>query len=216
MGTQHATKTEIRSHICVRRGWNVRFISPAALPYLSCLSVCIFGTLRLIYSITTDSSSDYTWQAFYLWLFAALELDLAIICASAPALKMFVIRTLHLGNSESVTTPNIAQTTPPRMSEFIGHNRNEGLTSLCSAEISFNGPDEMPMTRNMYGMRRASVAPKRNSNGDDDIREVVEEGGEGSMAITKTVEFSFHEESTSNGDGSVGSQRGSHSRQPST
>ncbi|KAH7327502.1 hypothetical protein BKA65DRAFT_481201 [Rhexocercosporidium sp. MPI-PUGE-AT-0058] len=180
--------------------------------------VCIFGTLRLIFSLTVDVSSDYTWEGFYLWLFAALELDLGIICASAPALKMFVVRTIQ-SSSENETVQNIAQPTPPRISQFIGNNvRNEGLTSLCSVEVSVGSPEEMTMPRNsMYGMRSGILVPKRNSDiVDDEIQEVQGEQGEGSGGITKTVEFSFHEESTSNGDGSDGSQRGSTSRAGST
>ncbi|KAG4444141.1 hypothetical protein IFR05_000370 [Cadophora sp. M221] len=180
--------------------------------------VCVFGTLRLIFSLTVDASSDYTWEGFYLWLFAALELDLGIICASAPALKMFVVRTIQ-SSSENETVPNIAQPTPPRISQFIGNNvQNEGLTSLCSAEVSVSSPEEMTMSRNsLYGMRRGSLGPKRNSDIiEDEIQEERGEQGEGSGGITKTVEFSFHEESTSNGDGSVRSHRVSTSRAGST
>ncbi|PVH79274.1 hypothetical protein DL98DRAFT_533111 [Cadophora sp. DSE1049] len=150
---------------------------------------------------------------FYLWLFAALELDLGIICASAPALKMFVVRSIHNCSSENENVPNLAQPTPPRISQFIGNNvRNQGLNSLCSVEVSVGAPEEMTMSRNsMYGMRRGSLVPRRNS---DIIEDAIDEeqGGEGSGGITKTVEFSFHEESTSDGRGSVASRQGSTSQ----
>lgn len=185
------------------------YIPTHLLSALTLTSVCIFGTLRLIFSLTVDASSDYTWEGFYLWLFAALELDLGIICASAPALKMFVVRTIQNRSSENETVPNMAQPTPPRISQFIGNNvRHEGVTSLCSVEVSVGAPDEMIVSRtSMYGLRRGSLVPKRNSDIIED--EIQEEGeqAEGSGGITKTVEFSFHETSTSSGDGSVESHR---------
>lgn len=177
--------------------------------------VCIFGTLRLIFSLTVDASSDYTWEGFYLWLFAALELDLGIICASAPALKMFVVRSIRTRSLDSENVPNFAQPTPPRISQFIGNNvRNQGLTSLCSVEVTCSAPEEMTVSRSsMYGIRRGSLVPKRNSDIiEDEIQEEKEQQGEGSGGITKTVEFSFHEESTSDGRGSVASQQGSTSQ----
>tara|TARA_R110002060_G_scaffold74289_3_gene83485 strand:+ start:914 stop:1135 length:222 start_codon:yes stop_codon:yes gene_type:complete len=65
----------------------------------------------------------------------------------------------------------------------------------------------------MYGIRRGSLVPKRNSDIiEDEIQEEKEQQGEGSGGITKTVEFSFHEESTSDGRGSVASQQGSTSQ----
>ncbi|KAH7400320.1 hypothetical protein BKA64DRAFT_708007 [Cadophora sp. MPI-SDFR-AT-0126] len=156
---------------------------------------CIFGKLRLIFSLTVDASSDCTWERFYLWLLAALELDLGIICASAPPLKMFVVRSMHNCSSENENTANLAQPTPPRISHFVGNNvRNQGLTSLCSVEVSVGTPEEMTMSRNSrYAMRRGSLAPRHNSDIIKD--EIPEDMGEGSGGVTKTVEFAFHEES---------------------
>ncbi|KAL2061130.1 hypothetical protein VTL71DRAFT_7403 [Oculimacula yallundae] len=165
--------------------------------------VCVFGTLRLFFSLTVDASSDYTWDGFYLWLFAALELDLGIICASAPALKMFVVRLINNRSPENMTVPDIAHPTPPRISQFVGNNvRNEGLTSLCSVEVTIGKSGEMTRS-SMYGIRRGSLGLKWNSDIAED--EVQGEQGEGIGGIRKTVDFYFHEESTFKEEGSVGS-----------
>lgn len=39
---------------------------------------------------------DITWYAFYAWIWTALEADLGVICASAPALKVFFRRYFNL------------------------------------------------------------------------------------------------------------------------
>ncbi|KAK0102775.1 hypothetical protein ONS95_006372 [Cadophora gregata] len=132
---------------------------------------------------------------------------------------MFVVRSIHNCSSENDNVPNLAQPTPPPFSQFIGNTvRNQGLTSLCSADVPCTAAGEMTMPRNsMYGLRRGSVVPKRNSDiMEDEIQELGEQQSGGSGGITKTVEFSFHEESTSEGRGSVGSRQGSASQAGST
>ncbi|CZR65542.1 uncharacterized protein PAC_15442 [Phialocephala subalpina] len=54
--------------------------------------VCVAGALRLYYSILTDKSSDTPWEGFYLWTWESIEINLGIVCASAPCLKAFVTR----------------------------------------------------------------------------------------------------------------------------
>jgi hypothetical protein len=44
---------------------------------------------------------DITWVAFYGWIWTALEADLAVICASAPALKIFFKRYFNSSINES-------------------------------------------------------------------------------------------------------------------
>jgi len=52
---------------------------------------CIFGVLRLIYSYDAFFVTyDVTWEAPHLFLWTNLELQGALICASIPALKIFV------------------------------------------------------------------------------------------------------------------------------
>ena len=60
---------------------------------LTCNRTCICGILRTYYAIYVYYYTyDITWYAFYGWVWTNLEADLAVICASAPALKIFFKR----------------------------------------------------------------------------------------------------------------------------
>ena len=48
--------------------------------------------LRLYYSIVVNDSKDGTWTSFQLWTWEAVEVDLGIACACAPALKPLLLR----------------------------------------------------------------------------------------------------------------------------
>jgi hypothetical protein len=50
--------------------------------------------LRLYYSIITDKSPDTPWEGFYLWTWESIEVNLGIVCASAPCLKSMISRIL--------------------------------------------------------------------------------------------------------------------------
>ncbi|KAF2651697.1 hypothetical protein K491DRAFT_84074 [Lophiostoma macrostomum CBS 122681] len=71
------------------------------------LVTCVCGIMRTYYAIYVYYYTyDITWIAFYGWIWTALEADLAVICASAPALKVFFRRYFNLsanrsGNSNS-------------------------------------------------------------------------------------------------------------------
>jgi hypothetical protein len=54
--------------------------------------VCVAGALRLYYTIATNSSTDSPWEGFYLWTLEGIEVNLGIVCASAPCLKSLVAR----------------------------------------------------------------------------------------------------------------------------
>jgi hypothetical protein len=54
--------------------------------------VCVAGALRLYYTIATNSSTDSPWEGFYLWTWEGIEVNLGIVCASAPCLKSLVAR----------------------------------------------------------------------------------------------------------------------------
>ncbi|KAF2194653.1 hypothetical protein K469DRAFT_686649 [Zopfia rhizophila CBS 207.26] len=71
------------------------------------LLTCVCGIMRTYYAIYVYYYTyDITWYAFYGWIWTALEADLGVICASAPALKVFFRRYFNLsanrsGNSDS-------------------------------------------------------------------------------------------------------------------
>ena len=65
------------------------------------------GSLRLYYSIRTNRSYDATWVGVDLSTWEAVEMNLGIVCASAPCLKALVARVIPKflsSNNESVKT----------------------------------------------------------------------------------------------------------------
>ncbi|KAJ4364776.1 hypothetical protein N0V95_000724 [Ascochyta clinopodiicola] len=66
------------------------------------LVTCICGILRTYYATYVYYRTyDITWYAYYGWIWTALEADLAVVCASAPALKMFFRRYFNMTTSRS-------------------------------------------------------------------------------------------------------------------
>ncbi|KAJ4402659.1 hypothetical protein N0V91_007033 [Didymella pomorum] len=65
-------------------------------------STCVCGILRTYYATYVYYYTyDITWYAYYGWIWTALEADLAVICASAPALKIFFRRYFNMSTSRS-------------------------------------------------------------------------------------------------------------------
>ncbi|KAH7357490.1 hypothetical protein BKA66DRAFT_500989, partial [Pyrenochaeta sp. MPI-SDFR-AT-0127] len=66
------------------------------------LVTCVCGIMRTYYAIYIYYCTyDITWYAFYAWIWTALEADLGIMCASAPALKVFFRRYFSLPTNRS-------------------------------------------------------------------------------------------------------------------
>lgn len=56
-------------------------------------STCICGVMRTYYAIYVYYYTyDITWYAWYGWIWTAVEADLGVVCASAPAMKVFFQR----------------------------------------------------------------------------------------------------------------------------
>lgn len=63
-------------------------------------SLCVAGVLRIIYTIPLYYSTyDVTWESYPAWIWYAIESHMAVICASAPALKLFFKETLQVSDS---------------------------------------------------------------------------------------------------------------------
>ncbi|KAH7067848.1 hypothetical protein FB567DRAFT_411952, partial [Paraphoma chrysanthemicola] len=61
------------------------------------LITCVCGIMRTYYAIYIYYGTyDITWYAFYAWIWTALEANLGVICASAPALKVFLRRHFNV------------------------------------------------------------------------------------------------------------------------
>ncbi|KAF2728610.1 hypothetical protein EJ04DRAFT_449022 [Polyplosphaeria fusca] len=86
--------------------WNLRVPrrQKAALIGIFALGLftCVCGILRMVYAIYVYYYTyDITWYAAYGWIWTAVEADLGVICASAPALKVFFRRYFNLSGSRS-------------------------------------------------------------------------------------------------------------------
>jgi hypothetical protein len=65
-------------------------------------SVSIVGIIRIIYTKNLYFNTyDTTWASEPIWTWTAVEVHGAIICASAPALKVFFKRYLSVGTSRN-------------------------------------------------------------------------------------------------------------------
>ncbi|KAF2221797.1 hypothetical protein BDZ85DRAFT_220207 [Elsinoe ampelina] len=79
---------------------------------LLCLGIVVTaaGVVRTYYIYKSLIASwDVTWYAFYLWIAACVEIDLAVICACAPALKPLFS---HLATSLSSSLSSIVSPRP--------------------------------------------------------------------------------------------------------
>ncbi|KUJ08697.1 uncharacterized protein LY89DRAFT_741544 [Mollisia scopiformis] len=56
--------------------------------------VCVAGALRLYYSILTQKSTDTPWEGFNLWTWESIEINLGIVCSSAPCLKALITKMI--------------------------------------------------------------------------------------------------------------------------
>jgi hypothetical protein len=88
---------------------------------------------------------DITWYAYYGWIWTALEADLGVICASAPALKVFFKRYFSRSDT-SYGGYSMSNKTPNPMSRSRGKNTFTGNSAIASrtepSEISGAVPME--------------------------------------------------------------------------
>lgn len=76
-------------------------------------SCCLCGILRTYYAIYVYYYTyDITWWAHEGWVWTALEAELGIICACAPALKIFLRRYFNHSTIGSTRRPTKATVVP--------------------------------------------------------------------------------------------------------
>lgn len=69
------------------------------------LSTCVCCIMRTYYAVYIYYYTyDITWYAFEAWTWTALEADLGVMCASAPALRVFFRRYFGPSTDRSVST----------------------------------------------------------------------------------------------------------------
>lgn len=95
---------------------------------------------------------DITWIAFYGWIWTALEADLAVICASAPALKVFFRRYFNLSANRSGNSSNSNGIKTPTFGSWgkITPGNSDAVSNMDSGKWDDSVPlDQIQVSRNM-------------------------------------------------------------------
>jgi hypothetical protein len=125
------------------------------------LLTCVCGIMRTYYGIYVYYYTyDITWIAYYGWIWTALEADLAVICASAPALKVFFRRYFNLSVNRSGNS-NAKDRKPSRSGKISPGN--SGDSSHVDSGYWPSAP--VPLERLRKG-RSMSVAIEERRNSD--------------------------------------------------
>lgn len=104
---------------------------------------CVCGIMRTYYAIYVYYATyDITWYAYYGWIWTALEADLGVICASAPALKVFFRRYFSQFTNRSGHSGSSGKKTP-------GYSNGSPETSLGTSDMDTKKLDAIsfPMQR---------------------------------------------------------------------
>lgn len=134
--------------------------------------VCAAGVLKTKYIIDSEKYSyDEQWDGYPLWIAMAVEIDVGIICASAPALRPFIARYLPRVFNSSRERSDVSLENDPRTHKkrpfLFPHgsptvrlpsdiSQDDGLINNVDNYISFSGPLKSAPTVNPYS-RRSSL-----------------------------------------------------------
>ncbi|KFZ06669.1 hypothetical protein V501_07194 [Pseudogymnoascus sp. VKM F-4519 (FW-2642)] len=88
----------------------ILYIISFSISVITACNVIIVSTIRAYWvNIIVNVTYDTTWEGFILWILVALEVDVALICASAPTLKPTFRRYFHSHNTHSSSHCALAQ-----------------------------------------------------------------------------------------------------------
>ncbi|EUC40350.1 hypothetical protein COCMIDRAFT_109065 [Bipolaris oryzae ATCC 44560] len=110
------------------------------------LITCFCGLMRTYYATKLYYFTyDITWIAYYGWIWTNLEAQLAVICASAPSLKVFFNRYLTQYTSRDGYTGNLSRGKTPEVSSKLASNVFASKHSQFSSHKSqIRGGDATP------------------------------------------------------------------------
>ena len=101
-------------------------------------SLCICSILRIIYVVRVYYTTyDMTWESQPAWMWLAIETHVAVICASAPALKIFFKNNME-GSSRgyglrytSYNKSGMSNSTDTEASEELQDNKGHRKVEQC-------------------------------------------------------------------------------------
>jgi hypothetical protein len=94
-----------------------------------CTSPHVLSSSRKL--ILCSDTYDITWYAYYGWIWTSLEASLGLICASAPALKLFFTRYFSTPGSRIGYSTTGSRKTPMGISQ--PHGRSGGQSTVLSS-----------------------------------------------------------------------------------
>ena len=129
-------------------------------------SICIVGVIRLIYTIRVyEDTYDSTWVCEPIWLWTVVELHGAIMCASAPALKVFFERYLSAAVKRSVL--GYRGRSQPDESELTPRNGEKGFIRVAEGSGSGSGGTIFAGDDSMLGYEATAYAQNGRVHGGD-------------------------------------------------
>ncbi|TVY59034.1 hypothetical protein LCER1_G000618, partial [Lachnellula cervina] len=92
---------------------------------------CCCGIVRTYYTYKVSTSYDQVWDSYPVWITAALELYIGIICASIPATKPFFSTILpHIfGTIDPISGPSAYNYASASASRQLNHSRSAKMSS---------------------------------------------------------------------------------------
>ncbi|KAF1844244.1 uncharacterized protein K460DRAFT_317563 [Cucurbitaria berberidis CBS 394.84] len=101
------------------------------------LTTCVCGIMRTYYATYIYYYTyDITWHAYHGWIWTVLEAELGVICASAPALKVFFRRYFSKNSTRIGYSGNDDPRTLAHISRMHGYGRVTPMHSTHSTTTS--------------------------------------------------------------------------------
>src|ERR1700753_3757074 len=94
--------------------------------------------MRIAFAIRIYTTTyDMTWESYLAWIWFALEAHLAVICASAPALKIFFKQTLKVGSCAGSFSFRKTHSTEP-ISNSVGSTTMDRFKKTRTQKMGLN------------------------------------------------------------------------------
>lgn len=139
-----------------------RRIGAIILVSLGCI-VCIAGAVRAYYSwLALIDTYDETWQSYGIYISATVEVDLGVICACAPALRVILVKIV--APRLSTFTKSLSEKSP-----FASRSATKRLPLGSSASTQL--ASDVHYSKGTFEMTTSSMSTYRPSTTDDLLRE---------------------------------------------
>jgi hypothetical protein len=117
--------------------------------FATAYGVAAFGALRTYATwVLFYETYDVSWQLWEIWNWTLLELHIGVICANAPALKVFVTRYLHI---KSIVSKQQAQSSQAKSSQSRSPQaKSSQKGSQTNSDPSGKSRAKLAIWKNLY------------------------------------------------------------------